>query len=64
MILHGDKMTRIENVPYYLSVDCAGDTVLEFQVHLGDGVFGKDGCIGDITCTQYLIISSNSWTPS
>jgi len=36
-------------VPNDLSVDSAGHTVLELQVHLGDGVLGEDGGIGDIT---------------
>lgn len=31
-------------------MDSAGDAVLELQVHLGDGVLGEDGGIGDITC--------------
>jgi hypothetical protein len=40
-----------------LSVDGARDAVLELQVHLGDGVLGEDGGIGDITCPscQFLI---------
>jgi hypothetical protein len=33
-----------------LAVDCAGDAVLELEVHLGDGVFAVDGSFGDITC--------------
>lgn len=36
-------------VPNDLAVDSAGDAVLELQVHLGDGVLGEDGGIGDIT---------------
>ena len=28
----------------------AGDAVLKFEVHLGNGVFGEDGSIRDITC--------------
>jgi hypothetical protein len=32
-----------------LSVDGAGDAVLELQVHLGDGVFWIDRGLGDIT---------------
>jgi len=30
-------------------VNGAGDTVLQLQVHLGDGVVGKDGGVGNIT---------------
>lgn len=37
-------------VPDNLAVDGAGHAVLELQVHLGDGVFGEDRGIGDITC--------------
>jgi hypothetical protein len=36
-------------VPNDLSVDGAGDAVLELQVHLWDGVFWVDGGLGDIT---------------
>jgi len=32
-----------------LSVDGAGDAVLQLQVHLWDAVFGENGGIGDIT---------------
>jgi hypothetical protein len=39
------------HIPHDLSVDGARDAVLELQVHLGDGVLGEDGGIGDITCT-------------
>ena len=38
------------SVPDNLSVDSTGDTVLKFQVHLGDGVFWEDRGIGYITC--------------
>lgn len=37
------------DVPDNLSVDGAGNAVLELQVHLGDGVVGEDGSIRDIT---------------
>jgi hypothetical protein len=30
-------------------VDSAGDAVLQLEVHLGDGVVGEDGGVGDIT---------------
>lgn len=36
--------------PDNLSVDGAGNAVLQLQVHLGDGVLLEDGGIGDITC--------------
>ena len=36
-------------IPNDLAVDGAGNTVLEFKVHLWDGVFGEDGGIRDIT---------------
>jgi hypothetical protein len=38
-----------EYIPDNLAVDGAGDAVLELEVHLGDGVFGEDGSIRDIT---------------
>ena len=31
-------------------MDGAADAVLQFQVHLRDGVVGEDGGVGDITC--------------
>lgn len=37
-------------VPNDLAVDSAGNAVLQLQVHLGDGVLGEDGSLGDITC--------------
>jgi hypothetical protein len=37
-------------------VDGARDAVLELQVHLGDGVLGEDGGIGDITCIARLVL--------
>lgn len=36
-------------VPNDLAVDSAGDAILQLEVHLGDGVVGEDGGIGDIT---------------
>jgi len=36
-------------VPHNLSVNGAGDAVLELEIHLGDGVLGEDGGIRDIT---------------
>jgi len=39
-----------EGVPDDLAVDGAGDAVLELEVHLGHGVLGEDGGVGDITC--------------
>jgi hypothetical protein len=50
--------SQCPNIPYDLSVDSAGDAVLELQVHLGDGVLGKDGGVGDITCPGCQFISS------
>jgi len=38
------------DIPDNLSVDGAGNAVLELQVHLGNGVLGEDGGIRDITC--------------
>lgn len=37
------------SVPNDLAVDSARDAVLELQVHLGNGVLGEDGGVGDIT---------------
>jgi hypothetical protein len=42
-------------IPYDLAVDGARHTVLELQVHLGDGVLGEYGGIGDITCSMLAI---------
>lgn len=39
-----------------LAVNCAGDAILEFEIHLGDGVFGEDGGVGDITCNIHINI--------
>lgn len=36
--------------PDDFAVDGAGDAVLQFEVHLGNGIFGKDGGVGDVTC--------------
>lgn len=41
--------SRASNIPHDLSVNGARDTVLELQVHLGNGVFGEDGGLRDIT---------------
>lgn len=49
------------SVPDDLAVDSAGDAVLEFQVHLGNGVLGEDGGVGDITCNRAaLVVCSDS----
>lgn len=39
-------------VPDDLAVNSAGDTVLQLEVHLGDGVVSEDGGVGDITCRE------------
>jgi hypothetical protein len=49
------------HIPHDLSVDSARDAVLELQVHLGDGVLGEDGGIGDITCTGQSKIPLQCW---
>lgn len=38
-----------DNIPDDLAVDGARDTVLQLQVHLGDGVLREDGGIRDVT---------------
>ena len=38
-----------DNIPDNLAMDGARDTVLQLQVHLGDGVLREDGGIRDIT---------------
>ena len=43
-------------IPNNLAVNGARDTVLQLEVHLGNGVLGEDGGIGDIT----WIISQHS----
>lgn len=40
------------SVPNNLAVDSAGDTVLQLEVHLGNGVVSEDGGVRDITCTS------------
>lgn len=37
-----------------LAVDGARDAVLQLQVHLGDGVVGEDGGVGNITYTKKI----------
>lgn len=37
------------NPPDNLAVNGTGDTILELEIHLRDGVFRVDGCIRDIT---------------
>lgn len=44
--------SRDDVVPNDLAVDSAGDTVVQLQVHLGDGVVGENGGVRDITCTS------------
>lgn len=36
--------------PDDFAVDGAGDAVLQFEVHLGNGVFREDRGVGDVTC--------------
>lgn len=45
-----EKLLRRGDIPNNLSVNGAGNAVLELQVHLGNGVLGEDRGIGDITC--------------
>lgn len=45
------------SVPDNLAVDSAGDAVLELQVHLGNGVLGEDGGVGDITCNRAVLVT-------
>jgi hypothetical protein len=44
-------------------VNGAGDTVLQLQVHLGDGVVGKDGGVGNITCRKNDSVRDSSSKP-
>jgi hypothetical protein len=44
------------SVPDDLAVNGARDAVLKLQVHLGDGVLGEDGGIGDITCESSMLV--------
>jgi hypothetical protein len=46
-ICHKSSLSFV--VPNNLAMNSAGDTVLEFQIHLGDRVFGIDRGIRDIT---------------
>lgn len=43
---------RERSVPNNLAVDSAGDTVLQLEVHLGNGVVSEDRGVRDITCTS------------
>ena len=52
----GARAVSGEDIPDDLAVDGARDAVLELQVHLGDGVLGEDGGIGDITCIARLVL--------
>ena len=50
-------LLRVRDVPDNLSMNGARDTVLQLEVHLGNGVFWEYGCVRDITCeipSQYL----------
>lgn len=38
-------------------MDGAGDAVLQFKVHLGHGVFGEYGGVGDVTYGNFKILS-------
>jgi hypothetical protein len=42
-------------VPDYLAMDGARDAVLQLEVHLGNGVFGEYGGVGDITCGEEVL---------
>lgn len=46
------RRARRTNVPDNLAMNGARDAVLQLEVHLGNGVLGKDGGIGDITCRK------------
>lgn len=39
-----------EDEPDDLAVNGAGDAVLQFEIHLGHGVFGENRGVGDVTC--------------
>ena len=39
----------LPDIPNYLSVNSTGDTILELEVHFGNGVIGENGGIRDIT---------------
>jgi hypothetical protein len=50
-------------LPNDLAVDSARNTVLQLEVHLGNGVFREYGCIRDITCPiacQYMVREAGS----
>lgn len=36
-------------------MDGARDAVLQLEVHLGDGVLGKDRGVGDVTCEKRMV---------
>ena len=46
-----------------LAVDGARDAVLQFQVHFWDSIVGKDGGVGDITCSDILLAAISSDLP-
>lgn len=47
------------NVPNDLAVNGTRDAVLQLEVHLGDGVLGKDRGVRDVTCGSRLLAG---WT--
>lgn len=44
------------NVPNDLAVDSARDAVLQLEVHLGDGVLGKDRGVRDVTWRKEALV--------
>lgn len=42
------------NIPDNLAVNGARDTVLQLEVHLGDGVLGEDRGVRDVTCEEVV----------
>lgn len=45
------------NVPNDLAVNGTRDAVLQLEVHLGDGVLGKDRGVRDVTCRRGMLAS-------
>jgi len=54
----------VRNVPNNLAMDGARDTVLQLEVHLGNGVFWEYGSVRDITYSPQFVSTSPSYTVS
>jgi hypothetical protein len=58
------RFISVRNVPNNLAMDGARDTVLQLEVHLGNGVFWEYGSVRDITYSPQFVSTSPSYTVS